>query len=40
MLTIASQVDDLFLKVLKMMAADRTPFPCSASLINDRMKKE
>lgn len=34
------QVNALFIKVLKMMADDRTTFPCSASLINDRMKRE
>lgn len=35
-----SQVDKLFLKVIKNMAAERHRFPCTASLINDRMKKE
>lgn len=34
------QVDNLFLKVLKRMGTDNARFPCTASLINDRMKSE
>ena len=35
-----SQVDKLFLKVLQKMGEDNSRFPCTASLINDRMKNE
>eukprot|EP00903_Cladosiphon_okamuranus_P012638 g11823.t1 len=34
------EVDKLFLKVLQKMGEDNSRFPCTASLINDRMKNE